>query len=323
MVGVEMIARSKGYRPFHREELDLYEPTMVKPDSALGWIPKTGAYLSPLNEPGRIAAKYTFLEDSSRAVSAHLTPVNYDLILLGCSFTLGWGISDEETFAWKLQNEFPSIRIGNFGVGGYGTYQSLLMMRKLLNRGMKPRIIVHGFNTFHEDRDIAPAQWIKELSELTQRKHFAMPYCSLDKTGKLQEHPPYQWPTFPLQKYFAFPQMLIDIYYKLSTREDERWKNKREITKKILLEMRDLAKENNVKLVVVIFEDAGEDLKFYSAFLKTHGIETLNANFLIPDDYYVPIDGHPNGKAHSVWAEKIAEHLKTYAPFREILSRKA
>lgn len=312
LTSAEIMARLKHYKPFQYHQIDLQEPTMFKPDPILGWIPKAGKYLAPSYVLGGTSIQYTFLEDASRATSGNVTIANYGLILLGCSYTQGWAVSDSETFGWKLQTEFPFFRVGNFGIGGYGTYQSLLLLRKLFNQGIKPLVIVYGFNIFHEERNIAPAIWLKFLAEFSKREHAAVPYCSLNERGQLAEHPAVQWPTFPLQEYFALPQLLIDIHYRLRTDQRGRSRNRRETTKKLLLEMQDLAKKHDAKLIVVMLTGADKGRQFYSDFLRKHSIEVIDAHCNITKDYQVPNEGHPNGKAHSLWANEIAKYLKIY-----------
>jgi len=50
--------------------------------------------------------------------------------LVGCSFTLGSEVEDEETWAYELDVRWKETRIGNFGVGGYGVDQALLRYRR-------------------------------------------------------------------------------------------------------------------------------------------------------------------------------------------------
>jgi hypothetical protein len=49
-----------------------------------------------------------------------------ELWIMGGSFTHGWAVNDWETFPWLLQEGLPEYRVVNFGVGGYGTLQSLV-----------------------------------------------------------------------------------------------------------------------------------------------------------------------------------------------------
>ena len=76
----------------------------------------------------------TFLDDHSRR--SWTTPNKPDqraeVLLVGCSFTEGFGVDDEDTFSYLLNARYPHLMFHNFGTGGYGTYQSLLRVKKNL-----------------------------------------------------------------------------------------------------------------------------------------------------------------------------------------------
>ena len=68
------------------------------------------------------------------------------MLLVGCSFTMGWAVADDETWAWRLQELRPDVEVVNRGVGGYGTLQSLLLLEQLLGRdGQRPARVLYGF----------------------------------------------------------------------------------------------------------------------------------------------------------------------------------
>lgn len=54
------------------------------------------------------------------------------VLVLGCSYTFGMGLNDKDTYCWKLNERFPNICFDNYGVGGWGTYQCLLLMEAIL-----------------------------------------------------------------------------------------------------------------------------------------------------------------------------------------------
>ena len=51
-------------------------------------------------------------------------------MVIGGSFSLGWGVNDEDTFSSKLQKKYTNFKVYNFGQGGYGSVQSLLLLER-------------------------------------------------------------------------------------------------------------------------------------------------------------------------------------------------
>jgi len=93
-------------------------------DAELGWCPPRG---------GR-REKMAFDWAGSRMGIAPL-PRNRGagerlIALVGCSFTLGSEVRDDESWAYGLDARLPGTRVGNFGVGGYGADQTLLRYRR-------------------------------------------------------------------------------------------------------------------------------------------------------------------------------------------------
>ena len=74
---------------------------MHEPDPDLGWRSKEGRYVF-----GTTPIRMTFWPDHTRATAAAPVRADAAVVVLGCSFVQGWALSDEETFAWKLQERF-------------------------------------------------------------------------------------------------------------------------------------------------------------------------------------------------------------------------
>ena len=56
------------------------------------------------------------------------------MLALGCSYLYGFGLNDWDTLLWKLNERFPQATFDNYGVVGWGTYQSLLLGEYLLQK---------------------------------------------------------------------------------------------------------------------------------------------------------------------------------------------
>jgi lysophospholipase L1-like esterase len=78
------------------------------------------------------------------------------ILVLGDSFTWGYGVGDDEVFARVLEKQLPHDPVRwevlNAGVSGYGTDQEYLY---LINEGFKyaPDIVVLAFLVFNDPRD--------------------------------------------------------------------------------------------------------------------------------------------------------------------------
>jgi hypothetical protein len=310
LIGAELLLRASGAKPW--PILSATEPTLFEWDPVLGWKSQPGKFRHQPYSPQGHEINYTILSNGSRATSDNQKTDSYNLVFLGCSFTEGLAVSDEDTFAWKLQAKFPSLRIGNFGVGGYGTYQSLLLLRELYKHNMKPAIVIYGFLPFHEERNIANSQWRKLLTQHSKRGHRSLPYCNLDENGKLIEHKPIGYPLLPLREHLALTgDFAAEFYFRFfDAEEGKRREDGFAITQKLIAEMNSLAQKNGSSFFVAILAGPGP----YESFFKTSAIGKIDCRIAWnSDENMVQGEGHPNEKAHSAWAERIAEFLKDQA----------
>jgi hypothetical protein len=93
-------------------------------------------------------------------------------LILGDSFTFGDEVSDDETYAFYLQQMLPQAEVINMGVHGYGHDQMLILLRE---EGIKyePDIVIVGFLALDMSRN------------LLSFRDFAKPRYVLEK-GKLR-----------------------------------------------------------------------------------------------------------------------------------------
>ena len=307
----EVLVRSLGHSPWRFQTVDQYEPTMSEYDAVLGWVAKPGTYRVPPYSPAGSEIQYTFLDDGSRATSDDRQTGSYDVVLLGGSYTQGRAVSDRETYGWKLQEALQEMNVGNFGVGAYGTYQSYLMLKSLCQRGIEPQVVIYGFIDTHEHRNIARYTWLRMISLYSKRGHIAMPYCSFNTQGQIEEHPPVAYPAIPLREQLALVDFLTKTYYRLNKRERERFDNRVKITEAILLEMNRLARTNGSLLCVAILEAGDAAQRHYARILRNEGILVVDVRTDSGPAMRVQGEGHPSSMAHSLWADKIAAILRS------------
>jgi len=312
---VELVLRHTGHGPWQEWNLDFGMPRMHEPDPELGWRNMEGRYV--FGSP--VPIHMTFWPDHTRATAPVPVDAPATIVVLGCSFVQGWALSDEDTFAWKLQEQFPKARVLNFGTAAYGTTQALLGLRRYLASRPRdtnaPLIVVYGFSDFHAERSIANAPWLRTLALLASRGHVATPYADLGSDGSLQIHPPATYPAWWLHRQLATVAFLEESWADFEARK--RTREAIPVTTDLLLEIDQLVKANHGTLLVALLSEfVRNGMVPYRKALEEHGIRT--AECMHPGvwrkDMQVPVYGHPNAAINAFWAGCIERALAPLAP---------
>ncbi len=284
------------------------EPTMHEADPVLGWVNKEGHYAFPGYVKDAPEIVMTFRNDHSRVTSSEPVRAGAELVVVGCSCTQGWGISDDETYPWRLQQRFPALEVRNYGTGGYGTWQSYLMLQRVLPACKKPVLVLYGFIDHHQIRNAAAADWLERLASLSSRGHIDCPYATIGEDGSLIAHPPERFVTFPLPQRLALTVGMQRLYMKSMTRG--RAEHGREVTERVMLEMDRFSREHGAKFVVALLLANEEARAHYLEFLRQNGIEAIDCVHALKPDLQVPGNPHPNGKMNVLWADEMSERIE-------------
>lgn len=312
LAGAEAILRWNGQRPWVFLGINSNEPTMQEPDPELGWRVKPGSFTVPPYVPGGAEVHLTFLSDGTRRTgTTPAEPGAPTLLFIGCSFTQGWAISDQETFAWRVQEHFPATRVLNAGTAGYGTYQSLLRLERAFAQGEHPAVVVYGLIDDHEERNVAAPIWLLLTALFSKGEPVGVPYATLDGDGRLVRHPPETYPAWPLRDRLALVPWLESRWVTLRGRD--RANQSRAVTEWLLREMQDLTTRQGTHLVVVLLyfsQQAADGEAHYAEFLQTHGIDFVDCTVPITPELAVPGNWHPNGVVNARWADCIIRKLE-------------
>ncbi len=205
----EILLRIWGFAPW-REGVDAGHPPVVELDPIMGWRNKPRDYVLRNFAPGGRPIDVTILPDGRRLTGPDVPPGRPIVAIVGCSVTYGWGLTDRDTYAWKLQASNPGLEIRAYGVPGYGTYQSLLALERVLADPVRPAMVLYGFIGHHEERNVAEADWLIMLAGNPRSNPGAgIPYCSLDADGALRRHLPLRYPDFPLKNHSVIANRLV------------------------------------------------------------------------------------------------------------------
>jgi len=109
VAGAEAVVRIQNAAPPPGPAFDQGRPVLQEPDPELGWRNKAGRVEWPgLAKDAGKSIQMTFWADGLRATAPERKQGLPQVIVLGCSYTQGWAVTDEETYAWKLQATIPN-----------------------------------------------------------------------------------------------------------------------------------------------------------------------------------------------------------------------
>lgn len=145
-----------------------FEASLHTPDPDLGWDFRAGAHgWSVLEGTEYIAINSDGNRDRERAIPKPEGTIR--IAVLGDSFSAAYSVSAEGAFWGVLEsklNECPAlggrrVEVLNFGVGGYGQAQELIMLRKKVWK-YDPDIVMIAFyggnDVLDNDREVAPVK---------------------------------------------------------------------------------------------------------------------------------------------------------------------
>ncbi|PSB35941.1 hypothetical protein C7B69_05185 [filamentous cyanobacterium Phorm 46] len=307
----EVALRVAGYKPWQIENVDVaVEPkgNFFTKDSELGYKHLPGKFKVTLN--GNYSFNATHLNNSLR-ITHPLNTYNQsstkpEIWILGCSFTYGWSLNDNETYAWLLQAKLPQYEIVNFGVNGYGTLHSFIQFKEALKQGNKPKIAVIAYAGFHDRRNTLLRARRKQMAAWNKLGILLQPDARLDgKDNFTYTMTKLEYDEWPLMRVSALVNFLEVNYNQF---EEGLYKS-HDVSKAIIEEFNRLAEANGVKLVVAGI-NAGSAKMLEE--LSQEGIATvdISVNLKIPANNNLPHDLHPSAVANRQYADKLENFLQ-------------
>ena len=302
---LEIFLRFLGEQPRKENLARKDDPIIYKSDQQLGWLHKPGSYsFKPWSKEGKIT-NFTINENGSRKIS-ELENNDSRLIFIGGSLTQGWAVDDNENFVSFYNKLNPNIDILNFGVGGYGAYQSMLLQEKIIRKFENINHFIYGFISHHELRNVAAGSWLYLLNKYSNRGHISVPFASIDKNGQLKRNKPISYFKLPFSEKIVLIAKIEKRIMKLKSSSRE--KKKFEISKLIIQKMNDNSREINSKFTVLLLDISKENLDKYNEFFIKKNINFIHCPF--PINQIIKGEGHPNEIAHMDVASCLDKNLK-------------
>ena len=282
-------------------------------DDSLAIALNPGTYKITLNQQHTFTATHTqkklrdvsFLNSSNDSLP--------EIAVLGCSFTYGYGVNDNEHFTSLLQKKHQNYQFKNYGVIGYGTTQSYLQLKKIEMQKEFPKVVVLNFATDHFNRDVLANAYRRALkigfnrsleSAKTTMKDSKYPYVS-DKNLKINYQ---KWSE--MYNDWKGRSELSSVNWLQTTRDKiaDNKLQKVELTFELIKKMQLICDTNNSVFLVSLL-DENDDSEALKKLLLENNINYLDINFDFKNNKIInfPFDNHPNNLGHQL----IGKNLKT------------
>jgi hypothetical protein len=309
---LEIALRILGYESFQNEDYSVKsspENAFVG-DATLGIRLNAGEYRTTVN--GGLTFGATHLATNSRLVVGNAKPDSSDVVFLGCSFTYGFGVNDGENFTSLLQNKFPKWNFQNAGVIGYGSVQSLLQLRELVEKQPLEAVVLN-FSSFHFMRNTLSPQYRANLkigygrsstnveNQMNEAKFPFKMACG----NEIQQ---VSWSE--IYENWWGREWLASVNWWQTSYDyfQEDLPKQIEITACILNEMNTICQENNIRFGIACLDSTPETDLLKS---KLAELNWLDVGFDFTNEKLTnhPFDSHPNGLGHRQIAGKIEPFL--------------
>jgi len=106
------------------------ESLYTRYDRDLGWVNRPNVYLPNMYGPGKFLKTNSQGFRNDHDFSQSVPPGKVRIICSGDSFTLGFGVDNENTWPQLLATHAPNLETVNMGQGGYGSDQAYLWFKR-------------------------------------------------------------------------------------------------------------------------------------------------------------------------------------------------
>jgi hypothetical protein len=227
---------------------------------------------------------------------------------LGCSFTHGWTVDDDEAWPSRLQQALPANEVLNLGVDGYGTLQSLLLLRARLEQSSEPpAAVVLAYASFHDHRNTFARLRRKEAAPANSLGPLLQPFARLAPDGSLDvAMADVIYTEAPLMRVSAVAHALEKTWNHL---EETRVKGAL-VSWVLIVQMAQACDAAGVEFVVAGIIDDDKTLAM-GGLCREAGIRFVDISVDLTDPALtnLPHDGHPSAAAHARYAKTLGAYL--------------
>jgi hypothetical protein len=271
-------------------------------DDELGWsyIPNQSIIQQFGSERREVIMHLDNIGSRVRMADNQHDPDAPTVLFVGCSFTMGHGLLYEETFVGQLESmpEFP-LQLVNLGVQGYGTDQSLLLLKRHLKK-LNTKVVVYTYIYDHVWRN---ANYDRRILVSAGRDVWTKPLFALHRNETLYlKKRPRRYENITSSHVWASLQQAWRLYGPVPTFD---------LTRALVQEMKEYTESNGAMFVLIHWRWGPKHEGFPFRGMDLNLIDIIGKTPPDFSDWAILGDGHPDMRAHLYIARLVAEEFKS------------
>jgi hypothetical protein len=309
-VALTLLALELGLRAIGKPFAEDWEPqeyARAQFDPEIGWTyrPNQSSWVNFVSGQPPVLVYHNEIGARVRSEGIHFDRTVPTLILVGCSYTFGFGLSYDETFAGYLESipSFP-LQVVNLGVEGYGTDQSMLMLKRYFD-SFDTKVVVFTYMEGQNDRNLT---YDRRILYPSARFVGTKPLFGVDREGTLYlKRRPMLYKDLSYGRVWAYVQTAWQRWGPIPTHD---------LTRALVQEMNDYVEARGATFIVVdwvfdVSETEGETSVFEG--MRIHLMDTRDEAppgwMVWNSPWMLPNDSHPSAKGTLRVAQLIRNEL--------------
>jgi hypothetical protein len=138
----------------------------------------------------------TITDRGNRATAYAPIHSNKRIFMAGDSSMFGWGLDDEETMAWLVQERLPAYQVVNLSLTSYSTVQTLLQLMQMDPKVGQDDLVVIEYHQLSNQLNVQSLDVLESLEkgfemslgDTAHMRAMRLPYGAVDEHGALSIH---------------------------------------------------------------------------------------------------------------------------------------
>ncbi len=275
-----------------------FEPNLARYDSELTYTLKPGTFFFSNPEfRNRFMVNSLGFRDDEKSLASP------EIIVLGDSYAMGWGVDQDKTYAALIEEEKGLLTLDT-AIASYGSVREMRTLDRVDTSSLKYLIIHYIFNDYDENKAFYENKNILNITAKDKYDEVVKEYLKTKRyyPGKYIK--------------IAYKNMWEDFKAPKATKKTVSFQESSNDAKYFINALMKASSKDLTDVKVIVLADKAFTLSLkdeisrndYPAYVKN--IDTIDWQDKMTKDCFYALDDHINAKGHKILAEEILKRIK-------------